>query len=72
MALLNRFLRLLQLLERLAEGMDFLSTPEGGSAIAALLSYQAFLMVGCDAPSAAILASASALTLHCAMNRPKF
>ena len=72
MAILNRLLRFLELLEQITEFTDFLMTPVGGAMLACLLSYGGLLWVGCDGASAAILASATALTLHCGLNRPKF
>lgn len=72
MAILNRFLRLLELLEHAIDCADFLTTPPGRAMMACLLSYQALLLAGCDGPTAAILASAVALTLHCGLNNPKF
>ncbi|MEO0533647.1 MAG: hypothetical protein AAF215_07240 [Cyanobacteria bacterium P01_A01_bin.123] len=71
MAILNRFLRLLKLLEQAADLTEFLTSPTGIALSLCLLSYQAFLLVGCDAPSAAILASVTVLTLHCAFNHPE-
>jgi len=71
-AILNRFLRLLKLLEELAELGDFLVTPTGTTFIFCLLSYQALALMGCDITAAAILASTAALTLHCTINRPNF
>lgn len=72
MALLNRFLRLLELLEQTAELGEFLTTPAGLALIICWLSYQGLVLTGCDAPSAAVLASTAALTLHCGLNRPEF
>lgn len=72
MAILNRFLRLLELLEQLTDLTDFLTTPAGIALLTCLFSYQVLLLADCDSPSAAILASAAALTLHCGLNRPKF
>lgn len=72
MAILNRFLRLLELLEQLTDCAEFLTTPSGLAVVACLLSYEALLLAGCDGPSAAILASTAALTLHCGFNRPKY
>lgn len=72
MATLNRFLRLLELLEQLSDIADFFTTPQGLVFASALLSYQALLWAGCDGPSAAVLASSTALTLHCGLNRPRF
>lgn len=72
MAILNRFLRLLELLEQATDFAASLTTPPGIAVTVCLFSYQALLLAGCDSPSAAILASAVALTLHCGVNRPKF
>lgn len=72
MAILNRFLRLLKLLETLVDFGEFLTTSTGSTLIFCLLSYQALALMGCDATSAAVLASVAALTLHCTVNRPNF
>lgn len=72
MAILSRFLRLLKLLEDLAEFGAFLTTPAGTTLVFCWLSYQALALMGCDATSAVVLASTAALTLHCTMNRPNF
>ncbi|MEM7648491.1 MAG: hypothetical protein AAF283_04905 [Cyanobacteria bacterium P01_A01_bin.70] len=72
MAILDRFLHFLQLLEDLAELGEFLTTPMGSTLIFCGLSYQALTVLGCAAPSAAILASTAALALHCTTNRPTF
>lgn len=72
MAILNRFLHFLQLLEELAEVGEFLKTPIGSTLVFCGLSYQALSVMGCAAPSAAILASVAALALHCTTNRPTF
>jgi hypothetical protein len=71
-AILNRFLRLLKLLEDLADFGEFLTTSTGTAFVFCLLSYQALALMGCDATAAAILASTAALTLHCTLNRPNF
>ena len=71
MAILNRFLRLLERLEAAADAAEFLASPVGLASIFCLLSYQVFLLVGCDVPTAAILASATGLTLHCTFNHPE-
>lgn len=70
MAILNRFLRVLELLEQAAELANWLTGTVELAAISALLSYGSLLLVGCEAPSAAILASTLALTLHCGLNHP--
>lgn len=72
MAILNRFLKLLELLEQASEFVDFLATPVGKVVVVTLFSHQALLLMGCDAPSAAILSIAVSLTLHCGFNRPTF
>ena len=72
MAILNRLLRLLELLEHLIDVAEYLTTPAGVSLAVCLVSYQALMLAGCDGPSAAVLASATALTVHCGLNRPKF
>lgn len=72
MAILHRFLQLLEFLEQTTQFIEFLTTPVGMAASACLVSYQVLLLLQCDSPSAAVLASAIALTLHCGFNRPKF
>jgi hypothetical protein len=71
-AILNRFLYLLKLLESVAEFGEFLTAPLGTTLVFCLLSYQALILMECDATSATALASAAALTLHCTLNRPSF
>ncbi|MDA0672522.1 MAG: hypothetical protein O3C67_02290 [Cyanobacteria bacterium] len=70
MAILNRFLYLLKLLEELVELGAFLNTPLGTAGVFCLLSYQALILMGCDAVDGAILASTATLTLYCMVNRP--
>ena len=70
MALLNRFLRLLKLLEQVAEFANVLTESTGLAIIICLFSYEALLLYSCDAHSSAILASAIGLTLHCVLNQP--
>jgi hypothetical protein len=70
--ILNRFLYLLKLLDTVAEFGEFLTSPLGITLVFCLLSYQAFMLMQCDATSATALASAAALTLHCKLNRPSF
>lgn len=72
MAILNRFLHLLKLLEDLAEFGDFLVTPTGMPFLLCMVSYQALMAIGCDISAAAILAIAAALTLYCTTNRPTY
>lgn len=70
MAILNRFLYLLKLLEDVGDFGAFLNTPAGTTSIFCLLSYQAFTLMSCDTINAAILASIAALTVFCTVNRP--
>lgn len=70
MALLNRFLRLLKLLEQAADFANVLTGSTGLVIIICLCSYEAFLFSGCGAYSSEILASALGLTLHCVLNQP--
>ncbi|MGB3615344.1 MAG: hypothetical protein WBA10_16240 [Elainellaceae cyanobacterium] len=74
MALLNRFLQLLEFLEQAMDTVDSfldrLTVPAGVSLMTCLLSYEALAHTGCDRLSSSILASAIALTLHCGLNRP--
>jgi hypothetical protein len=72
MAILNRFLQLLELIETLAAGLNFLTTLQGIAVSSCLWSYMAFLFIGCDAPTASILAGSVALTLHSVLRRPDF
>ncbi|PSN16345.1 hypothetical protein C7271_20305 [filamentous cyanobacterium CCP5] len=71
MAILNRFLRLLELLEQTSQLMEELTTPMGLALGICLFSYQALWIGGCDSSSAAILASAIALALHCGLCNPE-
>ncbi len=74
MAILHRFLRLLEFLEYVADVADTmaesLTFPAGVALAVCLLSYQSLLLAGCDSLSSMVLASAVALTLHCGLNRP--
>lgn len=72
MAILKQFLRLLELLEKVAEFVHFLTTEIGLTICFCLLCYVGLLLVQCDPPTASILASTIALTLHCTLHRPKF
>ena len=67
--ILSRFLGLLQLLEEVAEFADFLTSPIGSTVIFCMLSYQVFVLMGCNIPSSAILSSTVALALHCMIDR---
>ena len=70
MAILNRFLHFLKLLEEVVEFGEFLTTPVGATLIFCLLSYQALALMDCDVTTASILASTAALTVYCTANRP--
>jgi hypothetical protein len=72
MAILNRLLYILKFLETLAEFGDFLLSSVGIVLVVCLLSDQALLFAGCDVTTAAILASAIAMTLHCTLTRPNY
>lgn len=70
MAILNRFLKLLELLEHASDVAEFLATPTGIALSMAVFSYQALLIAGCDGPTAGILAFTIALTLECGLSHP--
>ncbi|MEO1094158.1 MAG: hypothetical protein AAFX01_04585 [Cyanobacteria bacterium J06638_28] len=70
MAILNRLLRLLELLEHISDFTEFLLTSTGLAVVICLVSYQALMLAGCDAASAAVLASVVALALQSAYNQP--
>ncbi|NEQ30299.1 MAG: hypothetical protein F6K04_04755 [Leptolyngbya sp. SIO4C5] len=72
MTLLARLLQLLQFIELFLEFFEFLATPTGLAASAGIFSYVPLLQMNCEAPSAAILASAIALTLYCLLERFDF
>ncbi len=68
--ILNGFLKLLELLEKVTAFIDFLFTPIGLSILLSLISYHGLLSYQCDALTSAILASAIALTLHSIVQQP--
>lgn len=70
MAILNRLLRLLELLEQISDFTDLLLTPTGVAVVICLVSYQALMLAGCDVVSASTLASVVALALHSAYTHP--
>ena len=72
MAILNRFLKLLELMETLSEGLNLLTTALGIAVGDCLWNYGAFLLIGCDTPTASILSSTVALTLHIVLSGPDF
>ncbi|MDB9527298.1 hypothetical protein PN498_14960 [Oscillatoria sp. CS-180] len=72
MAILNRFLHLLKLIEGLVAFAEFSTTPIGVTVVFCMLSHQALVLMSCDSSSSAVLAIAAALTLHCTVNRPDF
>lgn len=72
MALLRRFIKLLEWLETTQDFIYFLTQPVGLSTLTALLSYYPIQLLGCDSLSAATLSCTLALTLFCLLERPKF
>ena len=70
MAILSRLLQVLELLEQAREFAQSLTTRQSLALVACLLSYEVLLLGGCDSPSAAVLASAIALALHCGLHHP--
>ncbi|MGF1538594.1 MAG: hypothetical protein ACFB4J_19200 [Elainellaceae cyanobacterium] len=74
MAILHRFLLLLEFLDQVVDvadaSIDSLTIPAGVALVTCFVSYQAMLISGCDALSSSVLASAIALPLHCGLNRP--
>ena len=72
MAILSRLLYVLKCLETLVDFGDFLTGSIGVVLVVGLLSNQALLLAGCDVTTAAILASAIAMTVHCTLTRPNY
>ena len=70
MAILNRFLKFLELLEQIVDFFNLLSSPAGYSAVLCLFAYGLLLMGGCNGPTAAILAGAIAMTLYSIVQQP--
>lgn len=70
LAFLNRFLRILELLEEIADFVAFLGAPIGGSVLVCLMSYNILLWGRCDIPTAAILASTVAMTVYLMIKQP--
>ncbi|MEM7061724.1 MAG: hypothetical protein AAF572_00965 [Cyanobacteria bacterium P01_B01_bin.77] len=72
MTFLNRFLKLLELLETVQDVFEFLSTPIGLSGVLAICLYFPLQFLGCDPSAAATLACTVALTFFCLVEKPKF
>lgn len=72
MTLLNRFLRLLELLESAQGLFEFLTEPIGLSGVLAICLYFPIQSLGCDASAAATLACTAALTFFCLVEKPDF
>ena len=72
MTLLNRFLKLLEFLEAAQTAFEFLSDPIGLSGVLAVCLYFPIQFLGCDASSAATLASTATLTFFCLIEKPDF
>lgn len=75
MALLNKFLRLLEFIEcfcaDLADYGVWLTSSLGLVIGLCLLGYASLLVIDCTAPTAALLASVAALALHCVIQEPE-
>lgn len=71
MAILNRFLKFLELLEQIVDFFAFLSSPSGYSTIFCLFAYGMLLIGGCGSPTSAILAGAIAMTLYSIVQQPE-
>jgi hypothetical protein len=71
LTILAGFLQLLKGIEQVGEFFEFLITPTSLSIVLCGLSYQMLLNGGCDAPTAAILASSIGLTLSATVNQPQ-
>ena len=72
MALLDRFLKLLEFLEASQEVLEFITAPIGLSGLLAVSLYFPIQLMGSDASAAAALACTAALTLFCLLEQPKF
>jgi len=70
LTLLTRFLRVLELLEELSDFAMFLGAPMGIALLICFVSYNALLWERCDIPTAAILASAIAMTVYSVVKQP--
>ena len=70
LALLNRFLKFLELLETVGDFIAFALSPLGLAVGICGVSYYLLLWGQCDIPTAAILASAIALTVHSVLKHP--
>jgi hypothetical protein len=70
LAFLNRFLRVLELLEEISDFAAFVGAPMGVSIFVCWVSYNALLWGSCDIPWAAILAGASAMTVYTLAKKP--
>ncbi|MEM9266495.1 MAG: hypothetical protein AAGA46_13300 [Cyanobacteria bacterium P01_F01_bin.13] len=73
MTLLNRFLRLLEVLEAAQEVFEFFTDPIGLAGVLAICLYFPIQALGCDASAAATLACTAALTFFClVVEKPDF
>ena len=70
LTLLNRFLRFLEFLEDFSDFIAFLSAPKGLAVFVCMASYTLLLWGSCDTPTAAILASAIAMTAYSLVKQP--
>lgn len=72
MTLLNRFLKLLELLETVQDAFTFFTDPIGLSGVLAICLYFPMQALGCDASAAATLSCTAALTFFCLVEKPDF
>lgn len=70
LAFLNRFLRILELLEEISDFVAFVGAPSGAAILVCLMSYNLLLWDHCGIPTAAILASAIAMTVYSVVKQP--
>lgn len=70
LAFLNRFLRILELLEEISDFVAFLGAPTGAAVLVCLVSYNLLLWGRCDIPTATILASVVAMTVYSVVKQP--
>ena len=70
LTVLSQFLQFLELLETVADFVAFLWAPVGLSVLVCGISYGMLLLGNCDVPTAAILASAIAMTVYSVTQQP--
>lgn len=70
LTILSRFLRLLEFLEDITNFFAFLGASKGITAVVCLCSYSLLVWGRCDSPTAAILATAIAMTAYSLVEQP--